>query len=173
MDDEFRRLAIKVDDHDRSLTLVSKVVEDINKNLERFADESASLRKEMTAHWSAQDKILNKMENVLERIASYEKRFQKIEEGQILGCPSFLNFKEKRESEIAAWERRVASLETAAKHTRAEIQEMQSKCAVTIEQIKVANNRIEDLENDKNKGMWLIIAAFIGILVSLIQGFRG
>lgn len=173
MDDEFRRLVTKVDDHDRSLTLVSKVVEDINKNLERFADESANLRNEMAAHWSAQDKILNKMENVLERIASYEQRFQKIEERQISGCPNFLNFKEKRDGELMAWERRVTSLETAVKHTRAEIQEMQSKCAVTIEQIKVANNRIQDLEDDKKKGMWLIITAFIGILVSLIQGFRG
>lgn len=138
MDDEFRRLVTKVDDHDRSLTLVSKVVEDINKNLERFADESANLRKEMTAHWSAQDKILNKMENVLERIASYEVRFQKIEERQISGCPNFLNFKEKREGELAVWERRMANI-----------------------------------EDDKKKGMWLIITAFVGILVSLIQGFKG
>ena len=138
MDDEFRRLVTKVDDHDRSLTLVSKVVEDINKNLERFADESANLRKEMTAHWSAQDKILNKMENVLERIASYEVRFQKIEERQISGCPNLLNFKEKHEGELAVLER-----------------------------------RMDNIEDDKGKGMWLIITAFIGILVSLIQGFRG
>jgi len=150
MDDALTRLANKVDDHDRSLTLVSKVVEDINKNLERFADESESLRREMTAHWSAQDKILSKMENVLEKIASYELRFQKVEERQINGCPNFLT----------------------NQHNRKEIDDLNSRCAVTMEKLSVANNRIKDLEDDRNKGMWLIVGGFVGILVALIQGFK-
>ena len=173
MEDELTRLVKKVDDHDRSLTLVSKVVEDINKNLERFADESERLRKEMAAHWSAQDKILSKMENVLEKIASYEVRFQKIEERQISGCPNFLNFKDKREGELKNWEMRASSLESASKYSRREIEDLSSKNAVVTEKLTVANNKIKGLENDRNKGMWLIITAFVGILVSLIQGFRG
>lgn len=172
MENELTRLVKKVDDHDRSLTLVSKVVEDINKNLERFADESERLRKEMATHWSAQDKILSKMENVLEKIASYEVRFQKVEDRQINGCPNFLNFKDKREGELKNWEMRVSSLESASKYSRREIEDLSSKNAVVTEKLSVTNNRIKDLENDRNKGMWLIIGGFVGILVALIQGFK-
>lgn len=175
MDDKdiINKLSDKVDSHERSLVLISKAVEDINKNLERFATSNEKLTTDMVKHWYAQDAIMTKIEGLLSSMSAYEQRFQKVEERQISGCPNFLNFKEKREGELAAWERRASSLETAAKRSREEIQEMQSKCAVTIEQIKVANNRIKDLEDDKKKGMWMIVTAFVGILVSLIQGFRG
>lgn len=168
MDDKdiINKLSDKVDSHERSLVLISKAVEDINKNLDRFATSNEKLTTDMIKHWYAQDAIMTKIEGLLSSMSAYEQRFQKVEARQISGCPSLLNFKE-------TWERRASSLETAAKRAREEIQEMQSKCAVTIEQIKVANNRIKDLEDDKKKGMWMIVTAFVGILVSLIQGFRG
>ena len=142
------KLADKVDSHDRSLVLVSKAVEDINKNLERFANANETLTKEMVQHWHAQDKLMSKVEIILEGMAKNESRFARVEDAQINGCSSFRNFNDKRNTELKHWEDVKNSILASTEANRQAIVNLASSVSVLVEQVKVANKRIADLEED-------------------------
>lgn len=159
----------QLSDHEKTLTLMSKVVEDINKNLDRFASANETLTKEMAEHWHLQDKIMTKMEVILKSMAKYEDRFTKIEDRQINGCPNFINFTKTRDEQLKRYENILESLTTGVKRNREEINGLTNRCDVGSEKVSVANSRIKDLEDAQKKGMWLIITAFLAILGTLIK----
>ena len=163
------RILNQLGDHEKTLTLMSKVVEDINKNLDRFASANETLTKEMTEHWHLQDKIMTKMEAILENMAKYEDRLAKIEDREINGCPNFINFTKTRDEQLKRYENILESLTTGVKRNREEINGLINRCDVVTEKISVANNRIKELEDAQKKGMWLIITAFLAILGTLIK----
>jgi primosomal protein N'' len=163
------RILNQLSDHEKTLTLMSKVVEDINKNLDRFASANETLTKEMAEHWHIQDKIMTKMEAILESMSKYEVRFTKIEDRQINGCPNFINFTKTRDEQLKRYENIIESLTTDVKRNREEINGLINRCDVVTEKISVTNNRIKDLEESQKKGMWLIITAFLAILGTLIK----
>lgn len=167
------RILNQLSDHEKTLTLMSKVVEDINKNLDRFASANETLTKEMAEHWHIQDKIMTKMEAILESMSKYEVRFTKIEDRQINGCPNFINFTKTRDEQLKRYENIIESLTTGVKRNREEINGLISRCDVGTEKISVANSRIKDLEESQKKGMWLIITAFLAILGTLIKTSMG
>ena len=163
------RILNQLGDHEKTLTLMSKVVEDINKNLDRFASANETLTKEMAEHYHVQDKIMTKMEAILENMAKYEVRLQKIEDRQLNGCPNFINFTKTRDEQLKRYENILESLTTGVKRNREEINGLINRCDVVTEKISVANNRIKELEDAQKKGMWLIITAFLAILGTLIK----
>ena len=163
------RILNQLGDHEKTLTLMSKVVEDINKNLDRFASANETLTKEMAQHWHIQDKIMTKMEAILENMAKYEDRLAKIEDREINGCPNFINFTKTRNEQLKRYENILESLTTGVKRNREEINGLINRCDVVTEKISVANNRIKELEDAQKKGMWLIITAFLAILGTLIK----
>jgi len=159
----------QLSDHEKTLTLMSKVVEDINKNLDRFASANEVLTKEMAEHWHLQDKLMTKMEAILESMSKYEVRLQKIEDRQLNGCPNLVNFKQTKDAELKHWNVLADNLKTAVGKTREEVNGLISRYDVGSEKLRVANSRIKDLEDTQKKGMWLIITAFLAILGTLIK----
>jgi len=165
MDTELQGLRDKVDDHDRSLTLVTKAVKDINKNLERFADSTEMLNNKMTQHWHNQDKMMEKLIDHSEEIKEV-----KITQ-QTTGCMPFKNFVATREIELKRYEEIIDRHATAHKKAREEIEELQKELSVTDEKIKVANKRLSDLEAWKDNVVkflagksFVLIIALVGII---------
>jgi uncharacterized protein Yka (UPF0111/DUF47 family) len=165
------RILNQLSDHEKTLTLMSKVVEDINKNLDRFASANEKLTKEMAEHWHLQDKIMTKMEAILESMSKYEARFTKIEDRQINGCPNFLNFIKSREEQLKRYDlvidglhKAIEKLTIATQKNREEIEENSSQIGILVSEAKVRNKRIADLEayqkdNEKWKmGIYITIA---------------
>lgn len=167
MDEE--RILNQLSDHEKALTLMSKVVEDINKNLDRFASANETLTKEMAEHWHLQDKIMTKIEAILDSMSKYESRFQKLEDRQLNGCPNLLSRSKIRDEQLKGYDALGDRLTTSVQKSKEEINELINRCDVGSEKLIVANNRIKDLEDAQKKGMWLIITAFLAILGTLIK----
>ena len=146
--DGLESLKNKVDDHDKSLMLMSKAVEDINKNLDRFVSSNEKLSSDMTKHWHVQDKTMDKLENILEKLSSNEVRFRGIEEKQINGCPNFLNFAKNRELELQHWKEVKNTILEAVKKNSENIADLISGAELTVEKIKVSNARMKDVETE-------------------------
>lgn len=159
----------KVSDHDLAIVTMAKAVEDMNKtftnlagtfkegreDLVKFQKEIAEFQKqyqiEQVKHWSAQDSVMKEIRLVLDGMSKYEKKFDVIEQRQINGCPSFLGFKEKRNSELAHWEDVKQTLLTATSRDREEIDKLTAAVAVLDQQVKVEQNRADDLETFQQK----------------------
>lgn len=163
------RILNQLSDHEKTLTLMSKVVEDINKNLDRFASANETLTKEMAEHWHIQDKLMTKIEAILESMSKYEARFQKIEDRQLNGCPSLLSLSKTRDEQLKGYNALGDRLASGVQKNREEINELINRWDVGSEKLRVANSRIKDLEDAQKKGMWLIITAFLAILGTLIK----
>ena len=152
---DLKAVATKVDDHDKSIILVAKAMEDINKNMTSFTDTIKDMQRESNTFQRENQKIMMKLEQVLEGMAKTEPRLLRLEDKQITGCPSFLNFKTQRDSELKHWEDVKQTLLTAASKNRSEIDELTKDMAVLVEQKSVANKRIGDLEKfEENFGTW-------------------
>jgi len=165
------RILNQLGDHEKTLTLMSKVVEDINKNLDRFASANETLTKEMAQHWHVQDKIMTKMEAILESMSKYEDRFTKIEDRQLNGCPNFNNFTKTRDEQLKRYENIIENLTTGVKRNREEIDYIRGNCEIHIEKMKVANKRIDDLEvyqKDNEKWKMNIYVTLLGKAVAII-----
>ena len=159
----------KVGDHDLAIITVAKAVEDMNKTFTNLAETFKEGRKDMIAfqketsefqkqyqieqvkHWSAQDSTMKEIRLVLDGMSKYEKKFDVIEQRQINGCPAFLGFKEKRNSELTHWEDVKQTLLTAASRNREEIDKLTATVAVLSQQVKVEQNRADDLETFQQK----------------------
>ena len=146
-----------VSDHDKAIVLMAKAVEDMNKNsaemtsvFKEFQKSTAEfqreVQKEQLKHWQAQDKTMGKVETILEKMAGQEPRLAAIERTQINGCPSFAGFLKQRDGELRHWEDVKQTLLTAVQRNREEINALQAGLAVLVEQVKVENKRIADLE---------------------------
>lgn len=152
---DLKAVATKVDDHDKSIILVAKAMEDINKNMTSFTDTIKDMQRDSNIFQRENQKIMMKLEQVLEGMAKTEPRLLRLEDKQITGCPSFLNFKAQRDSELKHWEDVKQTLLTAISKNRSEIDELTRGMAVLAEQKSVANNRIDDLEKfEENFGTW-------------------
>ena len=124
-----------VSDHDRAIIIMSKAVEDTNKNSAEMTSVFKDFQKEtlesqramqdkLFEHWKTQDKIMAKVENLLESMNKNENRFQKIEDRQLSGCPSLKNFEGKRDAELKHWEDVKKTLITATQKNREEINKL-------------------------------------------------
>lgn len=152
---DLKAVATKVDDHDKSIILVAKAMEDINKNMTSFTDTIKDMQRESNTFQRENQKIMMKLEQVLEGMAKTEPRLLRLEDKQITGCPSFLSFKAQRDSELKHWEDVKQTLLTATSKNRSEIDELTRGMAVLAEQKSVANKRIGDLEKfEENFGTW-------------------
>lgn len=184
-----------VSDHDKAIVLMAKAVEDMNKNsaemtsvFKEFKKESTSfqqqIQSEQIKHWQAQDKIMSKVEIILEGMAKNETRFSKIEDRQLTGCPSFLSFQDKRNSDLKHLEDTKAFILNTIKQNSEDISELSETLKVTVEQVKVANRRIADLEasmltHSKDFTVWkegmykALIGYAVGIIGAIIAGIWG
>ena len=152
---DLKAVTTKVDDHDKSIILVAKAMEDINKNMTSFTDTIKDMQKESNVFQRENQKIIMKLEQVLEGMAKTEPRLLKLEDKQITGCPSFLSFKSQRDSELKHWEDVKQTLLTATSRNRSEIDTLMKDVAVLAEQKTEANNRIGDLEKfEEGFGTW-------------------
>lgn len=152
---DLKAVTTKVDDHDKSIILVAKAMEDINKNMTSFTDTIKDMQKESNVFQRENQKIIMKLEQVLEGMAKTEPRLLKLEDKQITGCPSFLSFKSQRDSELKHWEDVKQTLLTATSRNRSEIDTLVKDVAVLAEQKTEANNRIGDLEKfEEGFGTW-------------------
>ena len=174
----------KVSDHDLAIVTMAKAVEDMNKTFTNLADtfkegredlvkfqrETAEFQKqyqiEQVKHWSAQDSTMKEIRLVLDGMSKYEKKFDTIEQRQINGCPAFLGFKEKRNSELAHWEDVKQTLLTAASRNREEIDKLTAAVAVLSQQVKVEQNRTDDLETFQQKMLEWKDKMYTGIITN-------
>lgn len=175
-----------VSDHDKAIVLMAKAVEDMNKNsaemtsvFKEFKKESTSfqqqIQSEQIKHWQAQDKIMSKVEIILEGMAKNETRFSKIEDRQLTGCPSFLSFQDKRNSQMQNLEEIKKFILDTLKQNSEDIAELSETLKVTVEQVKVSNKRTTDLEaasltHTKDFTVWKegVYKALIGYAVAII-----
>jgi len=171
--DDLENLRSKVDDHDKSLMLMSKAVEDINKNLDRFVTSNEKLANDMTKHWHVQDKTMDKLEVILEKMTDGEARFRKIEERQVTGCPSFKNFMENRANELKRWEMLFDGMIKNTKQNADDIEAVEKIVSVHTEKISVANNRIADIEKWQERAVIALITNAFGVIGTLIAVIWG
>lgn len=174
----------KVSDHDLAIVTMAKAVEDMNKtftnlagtfkegreDLVKFQRETAEFQKqyqiEQVKHWSTQDGIMKEIRLVLDGMSKYERKFDAIEQRQLSGCPSFLGFKEKRDSELKHWEDVKQTLLTAVSRNREEIDKLTAAVAVLSQQMKVEQNRADDLESFQQKMLEWKDKMYTGIITN-------
>ena len=177
---ELKQISTKVDDHDKSLMMIAKVMEDMNSNFHEFTDTVKEMQKESSEYQKQNQSIMMKMENVLTIMSKYEPRFEKIENRQIDGCPSLMSARKEIISEMKHQETQVESLKKGNDKNREEINELMSSVKVLVEQVKVVNNRTGDLEVAGNKfatwkdGLYTTLVTYavsiIGALILAIWG---
>lgn len=183
-DNMVSELKNKVSDHDLAIVTMARAVEDMNKtftnlagtfkegreDLVKFQKETAEFQKqyqiEQVKHWSAQDSIMKEIRLVLDGMSKYEKKFDVIEQRQINGCPALLGFKEKRNSELTHWEDVKQTLLTAASRNREEIDKSTAAVAVLSQQVKVEQNRTDDLEMFQQKMLEWKDKIYTGIITN-------
>ena len=163
----------KVGDHDLAIMTMAKAVEDMNNtfssmaetfkesrsDLSKFQKETAEFQKqyqiEQVKHWSTQDGIMKEIRQVLDGMSKYERKFEQVESRQLNGCPAFLGFKERRESELRHWEDVKTTLLASTAKSHSDIEELTKSVAVLVEQVTVANKRVADLEKfEEDFGTW-------------------
>lgn len=184
-----------VTDHDRALVLMAKAVEDMNRNSQEMTsvfkefqkqtvEAQRSSQEKMFTHWQNQDRLMIQVEAVLKELAKNEPRLAQIEQRQISGCPSFLNFKEARAVELKHWEDVKKTLTEVSLKNKEDIYELKEKCEVHTEKIKVVNARTEDLEtittnqtkefNTWKEGIYKALIAYgvslIGAIITAVWG---
>ena len=177
---ELKQISTKVDDHDKSLMMIAKVMEDMNSNFHEFTETVKEMQKESSEYQKQNQSIMMKMENVLTVISKYEPRFEKIENRQIEGCPSFLSARQALASETKHLESQLESVKKGTDKNREELNEIKAKQDVAIEQIKVGNNRLSDLEVfEKEQGKWkdgiykTLVTYAVSIIGALILAIWG
>ena len=174
----------KVGDHDLAIMTMAKAVEDMNKtfssmaetfkesrsDLSKFQKETAEFQKqyqiEQVKHWSTQDGIMKEIRQVLDGMSKYERKFEQVESRQLNGCPAFLGFKEKRDSELKHWEDVKQTLLTAVNKNREEIDKLTAAVAVLSQQMKVEQNRTDDLESFQQKTLEWKDKMYTGIITN-------
>lgn len=168
---ELKQLGSKVDDHDKSLMMIAKVMEDMNSNFHEFTETVKAIQKESREDQKQNQAIMMKMENVLMVISKYEPRFEKIESRQIDGCPSSLSARQALASEMKHQDAQVEVLKKVIEKNRDDIGDIKAKQDVAIEQIKVNNKRTNDLEVfEKEYAKWKdgVYKALVTYAVSII-----
>lgn len=181
---EIKVVAEKVNDHDKSLIMIAKAMEDINENFHEFTATVKEIQKDSNEFQKSNQVIMTELKQVIVTMSKYEPRFEKIEERQLNGCPNFNRFADKRNIELKHWEDVKQTLLTATGKNREEINELREILKVSVEQIKVANNRIADLETittkaGENFNAWkesmykALITYAIGIIGAIIAGIWG
>lgn len=179
--DDLKIVKSTINDHDKSIVMIAKVMEDNNKSTADLVETIKELQKNNMAfqkeyqesqnkHWKSQDQMMSKIENVLETMSKYEPRLLKIEDKQTNGCSYVLNFEKRRDNELIHWNEVKESFKKAIDKNREEIQELEKEVATQKEKVTVANKRIADLEANQLKGIWLIVTAFLGIFITFIKG---
>jgi DNA repair exonuclease SbcCD ATPase subunit len=181
---EIKSVVEKVNDHDKSLIMIAKAMEDMNENFHEFTTTVKEIQKDSNEFQKTNQVIMMELKQVVVAMSKYEPRFEKIEERQLNGCPNFNRFEDKRNTELKHWEDVKQTLLTATGKNREETNELREISKVSVEQIKVANNRIADLETittklGENFNTWkesmykALITYAIGIIGAIIAGIWG
>lgn len=181
---EIKVVAEKVNDHDKSLIMIAKAMEDINENFHEFTATVKEIQKDSNEFQKSNQVIMTELKQVIVTMSKYEPRFEKIEERQLNGCPNFNRFADKRNIELKHWEDVKQTLLTATGKNSEELNELREILKVSVEQIKVANNRIADLETittklGENFNTWkesmykALITYAIGIIGAIIADILG
>ena len=183
-DNMVSELKNKVSDHDLAIVTMAKAVEDMNKtftnlastfkegreDLVKFQRETAEFQKqyqiEQVKHWGTQDSIMKEIRLVLDSMSKYEKKFDAIEQRQLNGCPSFLNFKDKRDAELKHWEDVKQTLLATTTKNREDIDKLVATIAVLTQQIKVEQNRMDDIEIFQEKMLEWKDKMYTGIITN-------
>lgn len=91
IENDIKGINEKVFDHDKSLTLIAKVMEDINSNFATFTATVSSIQKENTEfqkqyhdaqykHWKAQDEINFNINAILSNMSKIEPKIHGLEQ---------------------------------------------------------------------------------------------
>lgn len=177
---ELKQIGAKVDDHDRSLMMIAKVMEDMNSNFHEFTDTVKEMQKDSSESQKTNQQIMMELKQVIVTMSRYEPRFEKIENRQIDGCPSSMSARKEIFGEMKHQELQVESLKKGNDKNREEINELMSSLKVLVEQVKVSNKRTSDLEIADEKfvawkdGIYTTLVTYavsiIGALILAIWG---
>ena len=183
-DNMVSELKNKVSDHDLAIVTMAKAVEDMNKTFTNLAGtfkegredlvklqrETAEFQKqyqiEQVKHWGTQDSIMKEIRLVLDGMSKYEKKFEAIEQRQLTGCPNFKNFESKRDAELKHWEDVKQALLTATTKNREDMDKLVATVAVLAQQIKVEQNRMDDIEVFQEKMLEWKDKMYTGIITN-------
>ena len=170
-DNLVRELANKVYDHDKTLVLATKTMEDINKVLGDFAESAKGVQKEMMQyrldqqkHWSNQDMLMKQNENILKQLADGQKKFDQIEERQLKGCPSQIAHEKESKMHIERFKESEASLKKASELNRQEIAAIDDKVIKLSESHITLEKRFDRLDALMSKIFWSV---GVGALVTI------
>lgn len=116
------RLISKVDDHDKTLMLMAKTMEDINKILSDFANITKEIQSDQIQHWKNQDKLMLQNEAILKQLADGTDRFRQIEKKQNeTGCSSLMRSVDARKEHDNLTDIKISHLEKRLEETEEEI----------------------------------------------------
>lgn len=160
---EIEKLQDQMFDTSKTLTTVTFAVDNINKNLEILVQSDASTQKALIEHWHNQ-------ETILRDLADDKKRINNLEATQNKGCNALENAVKFREFETNALKEKNELLKIATSRSREEIDKLLLVVTTLSDSQRTQSNEIKDLEINQNKGMWLIITAFLGIIITFIKG---
>lgn len=106
------KLISKVDDHDKTLMLMAKTMEDINKILGDFASTTKTIQSDQVKHWQNQDRLMMQNEAILKQLADGTERFKTIERKQNeAGCSTLNRAVERRKEHDSLTDLKIANIE--------------------------------------------------------------
>ena len=125
-DELLEKLVDKTNEHDMSLTLIAKAVEDMNTLMQSLVENSRALEKTMAKHWTAQESNAIRMENILGKVVDQSTRISVVEQKQHTGCPALINLKEIRAIEIKAFKKIADDVVADVETLRTEVEAIKS-----------------------------------------------
>lgn len=174
-EDKVDSLKNRVDDQEKSITIMAKSTESINKTLDDFLRTMKHTEEKTIDIAMKNQETMMEIKNAISLFTSIESRIAKVENNQVLGCPSSLGARDRIALELKHTEEKMQILATANGKNRDEINELHTMQDVQKEKIVVANNRIGDLEKFqegyekwKESLYWKLIVGAAGVILALI-----
>ncbi len=133
-----------VKDVTKFVTKATVVIENINDNITELVNKDDKKQDTIIA-------MLSDNKHMLERLNEHGNMIHKLSETQQQGCPSLANAIEARKLETDASKQAIHSLEEDCIARKDEVQFNAKQTEVLAERIKVANNRINDLEGYRDR----------------------
>ena len=144
---DLNELADVVYDHERSITVIAKGMEDSNKIMSELVGEMKESRKETQEHYRRQDKLMGDNALMLKTLDSYHARFIAIEQRQNgEGCPTFNSFQQTRAAEVRRYEEKIRRYDKTMDIHTEDIDNMAEEITSFREKIKANTARIKHIE---------------------------
>lgn len=163
------KLTDKVDDHDKSLMMMAKTMEDINKILGDFAKNIKTYQDDQIQHWKNQDRNASQVEAILKQLADGSEKFRIIEQRQHEGCPSMLSHQKESNQIIISCREKEQTITSDLKEQQKQIDALETQVTTLKVQQEVNVKKIENLETQRNWGAGLLITSFFGLIVTVIK----